>query len=60
MEAGLKYRYHQCWDLILEVIGVVFEVCLKIITCWSRSDWCLFLGGGGGGCTIASNGGEGN
>lgn len=26
LEAGLKYRYHEQWDLILQVIGVLFEV----------------------------------
>jgi hypothetical protein len=26
MEAGLKYRYHEQWGPILQVIGVLFEV----------------------------------
>ncbi|KXJ27467.1 RRP12-like protein [Exaiptasia diaphana] len=35
IESGLKYRYHDCWNLILEVITVLFEIlgkdCSKLL-----------------------------
>ena len=36
LESGLQYRYQASWGIILEVLGVLFEV--RYIQCFCRRD----------------------